>query len=62
MQTLSKTTEFFNDFTKLTEYNFRDIVLDDPDNMWFITFYADWCPHCKTLDEELSDARDDESI
>ena len=62
VQTISKTTEFFNEFTKLTEYNFRDAVLEDPDNMWFVTFYTDWCPYCKTLDQELFEARDDETI
>ena len=62
VQTISKTTEFFDDFTQLNEYNFRDTVLDDPDNMWFVTFYADWCPYCKTLEEELTDARDDQTI
>lgn len=30
--------------------------------MWMITFYADWCPYCKTWDEELGHALSDPKL
>ena len=34
---------------KLTESNFKDLVLNDKNTMWLIEFYAPWCGHCKKL-------------
>ena len=34
---------------KLTKDNFKKLVLDQPDQLWFIEFYAPWCGHCKSL-------------
>lgn len=34
---------------KLTESNFKDLVLNDKNTMWLIEFYAPWCGHCKSL-------------
>jgi protein disulfide-isomerase A6 len=34
---------------KLTEANFKDLVLNDKNTMWFVEFYAPWCGHCKSL-------------
>eukprot|EP00347_Sterkiella_histriomuscorum_P008531 403344742 len=43
---------FYDDNDKvvvLNKGNFKDLVLDKPDAMWFIEFYAPWCGHCKKL-------------
>merc|ERR1719215_495081 len=34
---------------ELTASNFKKLVLDDPDTMWLVEFYAPWCGHCKQL-------------
>ena len=34
---------------KLTKDNFKKLVLDQPDQLWFIEFFAPWCGHCKQL-------------
>jgi protein disulfide-isomerase A6 len=34
---------------ELTQSNFKKLVLDDPDTMWLVEFYAPWCGHCKQL-------------
>lgn len=34
---------------KLTEKNFKELVLNDKDAMWLVEFYAPWCGHCKNL-------------
>ena len=44
---------------KLTSENFEEKVLKDEENAWVVTFYADWCPYCKTFDEELEGATND---
>ncbi|KAL7063777.1 hypothetical protein AAHC03_05719 [Spirometra sp. Aus1] len=33
---------------ELTDSNFDDIVLKSEDE-WLVSFYAPWCPHCKSL-------------
>ena len=34
---------------KLTKENFKKLVLDKPEQLWFIEFFAPWCGHCKQL-------------
>ena len=40
----------------LTSENWDEKVAKDEDNAWVITFYADWCPYCKTFSEEYGAA------
>ncbi len=48
--------------TKLTSENFAENVDEDADNAWVITFYADWCPYCKTFDTEFDLASKDSKL
>jgi len=34
---------------KLTQANFKELVLNDKNSMWLVEFYAPWCGHCKNL-------------
>lgn len=34
---------------KLTQANFKELVLNDKNTMWLVEFYAPWCGHCKNL-------------
>lgn len=34
---------------KLTQQNFKELVLNDKNGMWLVEFYAPWCGHCKNL-------------
>jgi protein disulfide-isomerase A6 len=34
---------------KLTQQNFKELVLNDKNTMWLVEFYAPWCGHCKSL-------------
>ena len=47
---------------KLTSDNFAEKVDEDTDNAWVITFYADWCPYCKTFDTEFDLASKDTKL
>lgn len=47
---------------KLTTQNFKELVTNDKEAMWFVEFYAPWCGHCKRLKSTWIDlARDLES-
>ena len=40
----------------LKEDNFEEMVVSDDENVWMITFYADWCPYCETFETEFRNA------
>lgn len=48
--------------THLNSNNWANVVENDDENVWMVTFYADWCPYCKTWDEELSSALADPKL
>jgi len=35
------------------------MVVNDEENMWMVTFYADWCPYCEPFSPELESAQND---
>ena len=37
-------------------------MLNDDENMWMVTFYANWCPYCKPVYEELNAAKNDYTL
>lgn len=47
---------------QLTSDNFTEKVEDDKDNAWVVTFYADWCPYCKTFSSEFDLASKDTKL
>ena len=46
----------------LTSENWKELVDDDKDNAWVVTFYADWCPYCKTFSDDFGAAVKDPSL
>ena len=46
----------------LTSGNWQEKVMNDEENAWVITFYADWCPYCKTFDTEYELAAGDPTL
>mmetsp|Transcript_41491 Transcript_41491/g.54607 ORF Transcript_41491/g.54607 Transcript_41491/m.54607 type:complete len:400 (-) Transcript_41491:233-1432(-) len=46
----------------LTSDNWAEKVDGDEENAWVITFYADWCPYCKTFSDEFSAAITDPEL
>ena len=46
----------------LTSDNFAEKVDEDTENAWVVTFYADWCPYCKTFDTEFDNASKDTKL
>ena len=46
----------------LTSENWKELVDDDTDNAWVITFYADWCPYCKTFSDDFGEAVKDPAL
>ena len=46
----------------LTSENWADVVENDDENVWLVTFYADWCPYCKSWDEEMAAALEDPKL
>ena len=49
----------FQDVEVLTSDTWADKVENDDDNVWMITFYADWCPYCAPFDTEFTAASND---
>ena len=49
----------FDTVEQLKSDNWEDKVKNDKDNAWMVTFYADWCPYCKTFDAEYANAAKD---
>ena len=37
----------FEGVEKLDATNFNTRVKQDTENMWIVSFYADWCPYCQ---------------
>ena len=62
LQTNAMNQALFQDFDHFTKESFEDVILNDDENMWMVTFYADWCPYCKPVYEELSEAKNDYSL
>lgn len=57
-----ETFAMFEGVEKLTSANWADKVENDKDHAWMVTFYATWCPYCKTFDPELAAAMQDSRI
>ena len=38
---------------RIDDSNYQDLVLNDDQNMWVLTFYADWCPYASALEHEI---------
>jgi thiol-disulfide isomerase/thioredoxin len=52
----------FDGVTRLDSANWADTVENDKDHVWMVSFYADWCPHCKVFDTEFENAMNDPSL
>ena len=52
----------FDQVQKLDESNFDEIVMNDDENMWLVTFYAEWCPYCQPFSPELEAAQVDPTL
>jgi len=46
----------------LTSATWAQKIDGDKDNAWVVTFYADWCPYCKTFSEEYAAAVKDPKL
>ena len=49
VQTSAQDNTLFQDFDHFTKETFEEVVLSDVENMWLVTFYADWCPYCQPV-------------
>ena len=49
----------FEQVQKLDESNFEEMVMNDDENMWLVTFYAEWCPYCQPFSPEYEAAQKD---
>ena len=57
-----ETLAMFDNVVQLNSENWADKVEKDDKNAWMVTFYADWCPYCKTFDAEYDAASKDGSL
>ena len=55
----TETLAMFDGIEHLDSDNWAEKVEGDKDNAWMVTFYADWCPYCKSFDPELEAAKND---
>jgi len=46
----------FESVEKLDASNFEEMVVNDDENMWMVTFFADWCPYCEPFSPEYEAA------
>ena len=51
-----------DDIVTLTSASWEDTVANDEDNVWVVSFYADWCPYCKTFSDEYDLAAADPAL
>ena len=47
---------FYDNVERLTTENFGDKVVNDKENAWVVTYYADFCPHCRSFEPEFENA------
>lgn len=52
----------FESVEVLNADNFDEMVINDTENMWMVTFYADWCPYCEPFSPELEAAQLDTAL
>ena len=52
----------FDDVERLDSSNFEDKVINDDENVWMVTYYADWCPYCKPFSPEFANAQNDPAL
>ena len=55
----AETLAMFDNVVELGSDNWAEKVGNDKENAWMVTFYADWCPYCKTFDPEFEAASKD---
>jgi len=46
----------------LTSDNWDEKVINDEENAWVVTYYADWCPYCKSFSDEYDLAASDPTL
>ena len=52
----TETFAMFDGVEQLTSANWAETVDGDDENVWMVTFYADWCPYCESFEPELAKA------
>lgn len=52
----------FDNVNRLDSNNWAEQVENDKDHVWVVSFYADWCPYCKTFDTEFENAMNDPAL
>lgn len=52
----------FEGVEKLDAANFNTRVKQDTENMWIVSFYADWCPYCKPFAPQYEAAQKDPAL
>lgn len=43
----------YDGLIKIDDSNYKDLILSDDQNLWIVTFYADWCPYASALETEM---------
>ena len=52
----------FENVEKLDASNFEEMVINDDEHLWMVTFYADWCPYCEPFAPEYEAAQNDTEL